>query len=89
MEENKNKNAGWTEAEMAEGFVEQEQPKAAKGTPDLSRKDVYKRQALLGANHSPSGGYPALLPAPEAASRGLHIDRQQPLHGAAGLSETI
>ena len=23
---------------MAEGFVEQEQPKAAKGTPDLSRK---------------------------------------------------
>ena len=38
MEENKNKNAGWTEAEMAEGFVEQEQPRAAKGTPDLSRK---------------------------------------------------
>lgn len=37
MEENK-KNTGWTEAEMAEGFIEQPQPERAKGVPDLSRK---------------------------------------------------
>lgn len=37
MEENK-KNTGWTEAEMAEGFVEQPQPERAAGVPDLSRK---------------------------------------------------
>ena len=38
MEENKNMTNGWTEAEMAEGFIEQPQPERAKGVPDLSRK---------------------------------------------------
>ena len=37
MEENK-KNTGWTEAEMAEGFIEQPQPERGKKTPDMSRK---------------------------------------------------
>ena len=32
------KNIGWTEAEMNEGFIEQEQPTVGKQTPDLSRK---------------------------------------------------
>ena len=38
MEENKTMASGWTEAEMAEGFMEQPQPERGKGTPDLSRK---------------------------------------------------
>lgn len=38
MEENKNKSTGWTEAEMAEGFIEQPQPERGKDTPDMSRK---------------------------------------------------
>ena len=38
MEEKKTTASGWTEAEMAEGFIEQPQPEHGKGTPDLSRK---------------------------------------------------
>ena len=38
MEEKKTMASGWTEAEMAEGFIEQPQPERGKGTPDLSRK---------------------------------------------------
>ena len=37
MEENK-KNTGWTEAEMAEGFVEQPQPEKAVPTTDMGRR---------------------------------------------------
>lgn len=38
MEENKKHDSGWTEAEMAEGFIEQPQPERGKKTPDMSRK---------------------------------------------------
>ena len=42
MEENK-KNTGWTETEMAEGFIEQPQPEKAVPTTDMGR-----RQGLAG-----------------------------------------
>lgn len=41
MDEKKNVTAGWTEAEMAEGHVEQPQPERAKGVPDMSRREDF------------------------------------------------
>lgn len=40
MEEKKKEGrTGWTEAEMAEGFIEQPQPAAGRSVPDLSRRE--------------------------------------------------
>ena len=51
MEENKNMTTGWTEAEMAEGFIEQPQPEKAVPTTDMGR-----RQELAGKTVR-RGGY--------------------------------